>query len=110
MDIQPKESSFILLSDWPTYLAIMTISIWGGFVSFFERKRKEEFSWLNFFAHLSSAGFAGMMASLACAYFGISGPLTGAMSGVAAYMGTPALIKLAMKLKVVRDLLEGDKP
>lgn len=93
----------ILHSDWLTYLGVMAVSFWGGVTSYFEKK--EPFCWRNMFAHLSSSSFAGLLTFMACEYAHISGPLTGVLCGVAAHMGTPALIALAMKLKIVRDVL-----
>ncbi len=102
-----KETVVFSSSGWLTYAGVLAISLWGGVVSYFNRKGK--FSWQTFIAHLSSSSFAGMMTFFACEYAGISGPLTGVCCGVAAHMGTPALIKLAMRLKVVRNLLADDK-
>jgi hypothetical protein len=82
------------------------ISIWGGLVSFFEKK--EKFSWVSLFAHLSSSSFAGWMTFLGCQYAHISGPLVGIFCGVAAHMGTPALLKLASKFKIVREVLKAE--
>jgi hypothetical protein len=93
----------ILHSPWAPYAGVMTISFWGGFVRFLESK--ESFSWRNLIAQLSSSSFAGMMTYLGCQYANINGPLTGVLCGVAAHMGTPAIIALAMKLKVVKNLL-----
>lgn len=98
----------LLQSGVLTYLGIMVISLWAGLVSYFEKK--EAFAWYAFIAHLSSASFAGMMAFFACDYAGVSGPLMGVVCGVSAHMGTPALIKLAMKLKVVKGFFASDNP
>lgn len=91
-------------SGWTAYLGVLTISLWGGIVRFLESK--QPFSWKNLVAQLTSSSFAGMMTFLGCQYAGIDGPLTGVLCGVAAHMGTPAIIALAMKLKVVRDALD----
>lgn len=104
--IDQKETVFAH-SGWMTYLGVMAISLWGGVVSYLEKRPK--FSWQAFLAHLSSSSFAGMMTFFACEYAGVKGPLTGVLCGVAAHMGTPALIALAMKLKVVRNLLAEEK-
>ena len=101
-----KGQEFFANSEWLTYLMVLGISIWGGAVSYFERGRK--FSWRTFIAQISSSSFAGLMVLYSCQYAGIKGPLIGVLCGVAGHMGTPALIKLAMKLKIVRDAL-GEK-
>lgn len=95
----------VLHSWWLPYLGVLTISFWGGMVRFLESK--EAFSWKNLIAQLSSSSFAGMLTFLACQYANINGPLTGVLCGICAHMGTPALIALAMKLKIVRNALEG---
>jgi len=107
VNMNHKDSGVLFHSGWLTYLGIMAISLWGGLVSYFEKR--STFSWKTLIAHLSSSSFAGMMTFFACEYAGISGPLTGVLCGVAAHMGTPALIRFAMKLKIVRDVLADEK-
>lgn len=68
-----------------------------------------KYSAASLFAQLVSSSFAGVMVFFACQHAGMSGPLTGVLIGVGSHMGTPALIKLAMKLKVVRDILTDDR-
>jgi hypothetical protein len=101
-NLDPKNE--LIHSGVLTYLGVLGISLWGGIVSYFEKK--EKFSWYNLIAHLSSASFAGMMTFFGCEYAGVSGPLVGVLCGVAAHMGTPALIALAMKLKIVRNVID----
>lgn len=93
-------------SDWLNYIVVMVISLWAGFVSYFTKK-VGDFNWLTFLVHLSSAGFAGTMAHFLCMHMGVTGPLVGAISGIAAYTGTPALVKMLMKLKDVQRVLMG---
>lgn len=90
-------------SGWATYLWVVGVSLWGGLVSFLEKKG-EPFSWVRLFAHLLSASFAGMMTYYICLAGGITGPMAGALSGVAAHMGTPALLRM----KVIRQFLDKD--
>lgn len=84
-----------------TYAWVIGVSIWGGIVSYFDKK--EAFNAMRLMAHLSSSSFAGLMTFFACQYGKVPGPLTGVLCGVAAHMGTPALIKLSLKLKLVRQ-------
>lgn len=90
-----------------TYAWVLGVSVWGGLTSYFEKK--EPFSWLNLIAHLSSSSFAGLMTYFLCQYGGVPGPLTGVFCGVASHLGTPALIKLAMKAKFVRQFFDEDE-
>lgn len=96
-----------LPADWPTYLSMFGISVLAAFTSIFASK--EPISWRNVAASVTSSGFAGMLAGFACQAMALSMPVTYAVVGVAAHMGTPALIALAMRLKVVRDVLGKDE-
>lgn len=102
-NIDPKESSFFFHNGWLNYVIVMGISLWGGVVSYFGKKQK--FQLATFFAHQASASFAGLMAFFACEHANVTGPLMGVIIGVAAHSGTPALVKLLMKLKEVQRVL-----
>jgi hypothetical protein len=109
-NIESHKDSILFNSGWLAYGSVMAVSIWGGLVSYFEKR--EKFSWSGLTAQLLSSSFAGMMTALVCQYANLPTPLMGALSGVAAYMGTPAMVKLARKLKWVRELMDskdGDK-
>lgn len=88
---------------WMAYVGIVALSLWGGVVRFLQSK--ETFSWRSLMAQLSSSSFAGLMVYFGCQYANLNGPLTGAACGMASYMGTPAIIALAMRLKVVKNFL-----
>lgn len=90
-------------SGWFSYLWVMGISLWGGVVSFFEKKG-DPFTWGRLIAHLSSASFAGLMTFYICQYSNVPEPLTGAFCGVAAHLGTPALLRL----KVIRQFFDKE--
>ena len=89
---------------WLTYFWVVGVSLWGGIVSFCEKKG-EAFSWGKLFAHLSSASFAGLMTFYICQYGNVPEPLIGVFCGIAAHLGTPALLKL----KVVRQFFNKDE-
>lgn len=89
-----------LTSGMFTYLWVMGVSIWGGLVSYAEKK--EPFHLVRLLAHLSSSSFAGLMTFYLCQFGNVPEPLTGVFCGVAAHMGTPALLKM----KIVRQFLE----
>jgi hypothetical protein len=90
-----------------TYLWVMGVSVWGGLVDYFEKReaKKESFSLGKLFAHLLSASFAGLMTFYLCQYGNVPEPLTGVLCGVAAHMGTPALLKM----KIIQSFLEKGK-
>lgn len=88
---------------WFTYVWVLAISLWGGAVAFFEKK--EPFTWVKLFVALLSSSFAGMMTYYICQAGGIEGPLAGAFSGIAAHMGTPALLRM----KLVRQFFEKEE-
>lgn len=97
------EKGQIVDSWWLTYLWVIGVSLWGGIVSFCEKK-DEVFSWGRLIAHLSSASFAGVMTFYACQYGNIPDPLIGVFCGISAHLGTPALLKL----KIVRQFFEKE--
>ena len=98
-----KPDSGILNSDWLTYAMLAVTTVWGGLVSYFNKVKKH--SWRRLFTHLSSSAFAGMLMSLLCQTAGFPVALTGALSGIAAYMGTPALVEFLMRSKYVKKFL-----
>jgi hypothetical protein len=94
-------------SDVVAYMYVVGLSLWGGAVSYFTNKKK--FTWSGLMIHLLSASFAGVMTGFVLSHFGITGPLQNAIVGVAGFHGTQAMVKLAMKLKIVRDIFEDGK-
>lgn len=97
-----KES--LLTSGIVTYIWVVGVSLWGGLVSFLEKEAP--FSWVRLFAHLLSSSFAGLMTFYLCQAGSVPEPLTGVFCGVAAHMGTPALLKM----KVIRQFLDKEEP
>lgn len=100
------KEQLLSLSEWlsnnevVTYLWVAGTTFWGALVSYFDKK--EPFKWRNFFAHMSSAAFASLMVALAYQASGAPpGPIMGVLCGIAAHMGTPAIIKLLKKNKSV---------
>jgi hypothetical protein len=98
--MEPKEP--FITAGIVTYLWVIGVSLWGGLVSYFDKK--EKFSWVSLFAHLSSSSFAGLMTFFLCQYGHVPGPLTGVLCGVAAHMGTPALLKM----KIIKQFLDKE--
>ena len=92
-----------LNSDWFTYAWVLAVSVWGGLVSFFEKR--EPFTWVRLVAQILSSSFAGMMTFYVCQYGNVPDPLIGVFCGVAAHMGTPALLRM----KVIRQFLDDKK-
>lgn len=105
---QTVVSNFSFDNEVWTYIWVFGVSLWGGIVSYFEKK--EPFSWLHLFAHLMSASFAGMLTFFVCDYGNVPGPLTGAICGVAAHMGTPALLRMRIFKRILETQFEEDKP
>lgn len=97
-----KSPLTIFNSEVISYLWVIGVSLWGGLVSYFEKR--EKFDWLNLFAHLMSSSFAGLLTFWLCTYTNAPGPLTGVFCGIAAHMGTPALLKM----KIVRQFLDKE--
>ena len=101
--LEHKGSPALFNSEWLTYISVIAISTWGGIVKYMSGT--EKFSWRSLVAAIASSSFAGMMVLMSCQYAGITGPIVGVMCGVAGHLGTPALLKLASKLKIVKDAL-----
>lgn len=95
-----SKEHFLTATSTFTYLWVIGVSLWGGLVSYFEKK--DPFSLMTLIAHLSSASFAGVMTYYLCVFGGVPEPLTGVFCGVAAHMGTPALLKM----KIIRQFME----
>jgi hypothetical protein len=94
-------------SGYVTYLWVIGVSLWGGVVSYFEKR--EPFSWKHLFAHLSSASFAGMLTFFLCDYGHVPGPLTGVFCGIAAHMGTPALLRTRFIKKFLESQMDEEE-
>jgi hypothetical protein len=104
-----KPADFIsgINSETATYLWVAALSLWGGIVSYFDKM--QVFSWVRLFAHLMSSSFAGMMTFMLCQSANIHGPMAGVLCGVAAHMGTTALIRLLMKNPTIKQFFEESK-
>lgn len=97
-------------SDLLTYLWVLGVSIWGGCVSFFdgraEREKEtgipEKFSWQALAVKILSAAFAGLITMYLCQASNLPTAATGAIVGISAHLGTPAL----MKLKFIKNIIE----
>lgn len=107
-----QDQAVSVLRDWlsnnevVTYLWVAGTTFWGALVSYFDKN--EPFKWRNFFAHISSAAFASLMVALLCQASHIEGPMMGVLCGIAAHMGTPAIIKLLKKNKSVAAFFGDD--
>lgn len=91
-------------SEMWTFLWVFGVSLWGGIVSYFERK--EPFSWRRLLVHSCSASFAGMMTYFVCQAGNVPGALTGAICGLAAHMGTPALVSALKRLPLIKNVID----
>lgn len=110
MRMDSKQSGIfneILSSENLTFVYITAISIWGGIVSYFEKHTK--FVFVKFMVHLSSAAFAGLMTGLFCDYMHVDGPLQYISCGIAAHMGTPAVISLLMMNRHIKAIFGKDE-
>ena len=93
-------------SEYVTYVWMFLVSIFGGSVSYFDKHSTIRF--LRFFTHLTSSAFAGLMTGMLCQYSGVNGDLKYVACGIAAHMGTPAVIALLKKNKLLRGIFEQD--
>jgi len=73
------------------YIYIILLSSWAGLVKYLQSLKKAPFSWLNLFVELSTSGFVGLLAGLACQYYKLSFPATAFICGIAAHHGVRSL-------------------
>lgn len=99
-----KEESHLFSGELVTYMWAAGAIFWGAVVSYFDKE--SSFNWRRVFAHFSSASFAGFMVFLLCRATGVEGPIVGVLCGVAAHMGTPAIIKLLMRHKAIKAFFD----
>lgn len=90
-------------SEYATYVTVGIATIWGGLVSYYDKMTT--FSWKKLTVHMLSAGFAGFIVALIAQAGGLGVPAVGALAGIAAHMGTPAILKLLMKNPTVSKFL-----
>ncbi len=107
--METKQTGFMSLISGETvmFLWITFVSALGGVVSYFNKY--STFHVAKFLAHLSSSAFAGLMTGLLCMHAGVTGPLQYVACGVAAHMGTPAVIKLLMRNRFLKDFFGKDE-
>lgn len=102
-----EQLPLFLTGEVATYLWVLGATFWGGVVSYFDKG--EPFKFRKLFAHMSSAAFASLMVALLCQATGVTGPIMGVLCGVAAHMGTPALIKLLMRHKAIKAFFDVEE-
>ncbi len=77
-----------LITDHYVAALAMIAAIWGGVVSYSRRILSgEHFSAFAAGAHILTAGFAGLLAALACLHADVPVYLAGIISGIAGHMG-----------------------
>lgn len=67
-------------------------ALWGGTVGYLRQVQKgRAFKWLAMVMHLAVSGFSGMMFWLVSVEYGLSGPMSAVVTGMAGYMGGEAI-------------------
>ena len=77
--------------DLLTYCWVLGLSAWGGLVNYYRKYRCCEidgFSFVEMFAELSTAAFAGVLTFLTCQAAHFTGLFTAVMVGVSGHMGS----------------------
>lgn len=88
----------LLTSDYYVAALAMIAAIWGGVVSYSRRILSgERYSTFAAGAHILTAGFAGLLAALACLHAGASVYLAGVISGIAGHMGAELVRLLELR-------------
>ena len=89
---------------WHIWLAAVT-AMWGGLIGYFRRVQEgHSHSWTSAFVHLSTSGFAGLLAWLGCMQVHAPGFLTAICTGLAGHMGVEFIRILQKRFK---DKVEG---
>lgn len=76
---------------------MICISLLGGFVSFLRKVRTSHvraWNFTEFIGEIVTAGLAGLITANLCQWQGFPMPLTYALTGIGAHMGSRALFKL----------------
>jgi hypothetical protein len=96
-------------SEYAAYVTVAVATFWGGLVSYYDKMTT--FSWKKLAIHMMSSSFAGLVVAMLAQAAGLSVPLVGALAGLAAHMGTPAVVNLLMKNPTVSKFFgeEGKK-
>lgn len=90
-----------LITDHYVAALAMFAAIWGGLVSYARRVLSgERYSTFAAGAHILTAGFAGLLAALACLHADVPVYLAGVISGIAGHMGAE-FIKI-IELRFIR--------
>jgi hypothetical protein len=96
-----------LNNEYTAYLTVALATVGGGLVSYFDKMTT--FSWKKLAISMLSSAFAGFIVALLAQAAGLSVPVVGAMAGVAAHMGTPAMIQLLMKNPAFKKFVGEEK-
>jgi len=88
----------LLTSDHYVATLAMFAAIWGGIVSYSRRILSgERYSTFAAGAHILTAGFAGLLAALACLHADVPVYLAGVISGIAGHMGAELVRLLELR-------------
>lgn len=87
------------LDNFVTFLIFTTIATVGGMVKYL--KSMDKFKLQKFLIEAIASGMVGLIVSLACVSFGLDQHLTGALAGLAGFLG--ADVVKGMFSQVVKD-------
>lgn len=84
-------------AEFITWAWMIGISLLGGFVSFVRKVRASNvrvWNFTEFIGEIVTAALAGIITANLCQWLGYPAPLTYALTGIGAHMGSRALFKL----------------
>ena len=90
-EMQTNDLSSPLSFDLPTYAWVLGLAAWGGLVNYYRKYRCCEidgFSFVEMFAEISTASFAGVLTFLTCQAAHFTSLFTAVMVGVSGHMGS----------------------
>lgn len=80
-----------------TYAWVVLLSMWGGAVSFLQKRKAgiaRPFNFAEFIGEIATSGFAGVLTFLICEASQVSPLLTAAFVGISGHMGSRSILYL----------------
>lgn len=97
LDKPPHSPSPNEWAEFLTWVWMIGLSLLGGFVSFVRKVRASHvraWNFTEFVGEIVTAALAGIITANLCQWLGYPAPLTYALTGIGAHMGSRALFKL----------------
>ena len=97
-DIAKDPASFT----WVTYLWVLGLSVWGGFVSFYAKTKKgvtRAWNITELFGEMATSALSGIITFYLCEYSGVPPLLSAALIAISGHMGSRLIFMIESKLE-----------